>query len=171
MGILVGDGGVGVGVEFSDFNAARCGRGLMGRAPLSADETAEGALSFCLSSFSSSSELLKRRRVPARTATGDSDLGCSEAADLGRYLGNEEEATLPFFERRVAARVRIPEAGLGVLLTESGREGRSSEGDLITFTDTRPRAEAFESGVAVLIVAWDGDLASPIDMRGADGLT
>jgi hypothetical protein len=106
VGILVGVGGVEVGAEFNGFNAARCGRGLMGRAPLSADETAEGALSFPFSSLSSSSELLKRRRVPARTVTGDNVLGCSEATDLGRYLGNEEEATLPFFGRSAAARVR-----------------------------------------------------------------
>lgn len=151
VGILVGVEGVGVGAEFNDFNAARCGRGLMGRAPLSVDEeTAVGTVSF---SFSSSSELLKRRRVPARTVTGDKVLGCSEAADLGRYLGNEEETRLPFFERSVAARARMAEAGLGVLLTESGLGGRSSEGDLIRVVDTRPRVEAFESGVAVLIVA------------------
>lgn len=150
VGILVGVGGVEVGAEFNDFNAARCGRGLMGRAPFSVDKAAAGTVSF---SFSSSSELLKRRRVPARTVTGDNVLGCSEAADLGRYLGNEEETRLPFFERSVVARVRMAEAGLGVLLTESGLGGRSSEGDLIRVVDTRPRVEAFESGVAVLIVA------------------
>lgn len=167
--ILVGVGGVEVGVVFNVLSAARCGRGLIGRAPLSADEATEDVPDFRFSSFSSSSELLKRRRVPARTATGDGGFSCSEAADFGRYLGNEEATRLVFFARRVPARVRMPD--LGVLLAESTDFGGcSSEVVLAAVPDTRLRVETFESGVAVLVVAWDGDLVSPIDARGGDGL-
>lgn len=74
---------------FKALSAARCGRGLIGRVTLSTDEVEEAA-SFCFSSFSLSSELLRRRLVPARTVTGDGGLGCSDIAVFGRYLGNDE---------------------------------------------------------------------------------
>lgn len=144
-------GGVGVGLVFNAFNAARCGRGLMGRAPLSMDEAAVGVRDFCLSSFSSSSELLNRRRVPARTVTGEGGLRCSDAVDLGRYLGNDEAAILGFFARRVAALVRMP--GLGVSPVDSDLGGCSSEEVLFIAADARLRVVPFESGVAVLMVA------------------
>jgi len=100
---LVGVGGV--EVVFKTLSAACCGRGL------TTDE-AEGIADFCLSSFSLSSELLRRRLVPARTATGGGGLGCSYVAVLGRYLGNDEAIISCFFARRDAARVKIPDLGV-----------------------------------------------------------
>lgn len=79
---LVGVGGVEAGVVSNVFNAARCGRGLMGRAPLSEEGMVVGVLDLCLSIFPSSLEPLNRRRVPARTFTGEGGLTCSETVDL-----------------------------------------------------------------------------------------
>jgi hypothetical protein len=80
--ILGGVEGVEVGVVFNAFNATRCGRGLMGRKPLSEEETVVGVPDLCLSTFASSSEPLNRRRVPARTFTGEGGLTVSEVVDL-----------------------------------------------------------------------------------------
>ena len=69
-----------------DLSAARCGSGLMGRLSLGPDSGR-----FC--SFLSSSESLRRLRVPTRTGCGDGGFsGISEGltADLGLYLGRAE---------------------------------------------------------------------------------
>jgi hypothetical protein len=148
---LVGVGGAGEGLVFKFLSAARCGRGLMGRGPLFADEV-ETTADFCFSSFSLSSEVLRRRLVPARTVTGDGGLGCSGAAVLGRYLGNDEVVGgLAFFVRRTAARVRMP--ALGVLEADSGFGGGCSTDDgRAILVDTRRRVLALDSGVPVLMV-------------------
>jgi hypothetical protein len=147
--ILVGVGGVEVEVVFNAFNAARCGRGLMGRTSLSEEETVVGVLDLRLSTLSSSSEPLNRRRVPARTFTGEGGLAVSEVVDLGRYLGSDEVVMACVFARRAAALVVTP--GLGRRPADSGLGGKSSGGALLF--DTRLRVLPFDSGVAVLLVA------------------
>ena len=70
---------------------ALCGNGLIGLSTLSAGERREPlplSESFC--SPSSSSEVLKRLRVPTRTGERGFLVG-STIADLGRYFGNADE--------------------------------------------------------------------------------
>jgi hypothetical protein len=81
-------------------------------------------------------------------------------------LGKDEVATVCVFARRAAALVVTP--GLGRRPADSSLGGGSSGG--VRLIDTRPRVLPLDSGVAVLIVAWDGDLRSPIDARGVAGL-
>jgi hypothetical protein len=108
VGELFGDG-LRELVRFA-VSAARCGRGLIGRSCFfSADTAAPPTGLFCCSALFSSSDVLRRRRVPARKDTGDGGFvkGCSRAADLGRYFGSADAdvaEALRLRGRSVAAR-------------------------------------------------------------------
>ncbi len=72
------------------LRAARCGRGLIGRALFSAGEVTAIAGLFC-DSFFSSSDVLRRRRVLVRTSTGEGGFAdCSTTTDFGRYFGSAD---------------------------------------------------------------------------------
>lgn len=112
VGELFGDG-LRELVRFA-VSAARCGRGLIGRSCFfSADTPGPPPTGlFCCSALFSSSDVLRRRRVPARTVTGDGGFvaGCSRAADLGRYFGSADTVVavaLRLRERSVAARLLL----------------------------------------------------------------
>lgn len=115
------------------FKAARWGRGLIGRDVFSAEDDAGAAVSGRFCSFFSSSDVLRRRRVPA--LRGEDGFAGSTTADFGRYLGKAEVA-LRLFGRRVEDLCGTT----GVALAWS------SEEDLAPDAETRLRETVLEGG-------------------------
>jgi hypothetical protein len=152
------------GVEFTAlrlaFSAARWGSGLIGRDPFSDGEQLGATfLSNGRSSFSSSE--LKRLREPVR---GEGGFEGSTTTDLGRNLGNAD-ADPGFLGRS-------EDEGLVAPTPTESRDfvGGSSIDDLCKPADTLRRVTVLESGVPARFNVWDGDLMSPIEVRGVDGL-
>lgn len=111
----------GGGVEGLTFIAERlilivalCGKGLIGRESFSVNEGRvflSSAPGVAFLSSLSSSELLKRLRVPARAGEGGFKPPSSIATDLGRYFG-KADCTLPVLVRGLSVADRItPEIG------------------------------------------------------------
>lgn len=141
------------------FSAARCGRGLIGRDLFSDGEQPDSTFP-CkgLSSFSSSE--LKRLREPVR---GEGGFEGSTTADRGRSLGNAD-ADPRFLGRSEEVGLVAPTP------TESRDFVGCSSIDLCNPADTRRRVAVLESGVPTRFNGCVGDLTSPIEVRGADGL-
>ena len=153
-------GGVALTALMLAFSAARCGSGLIGRNCFSDGEQFNATFpSNGLSSFSSSE--LKRLRDPVR---GDGGFEGSTTADLGRNLGNADAE--PGFLGR------SEDEGLVALTPMESKDfvGGSSIDDRCKPVDTRRRVTVLESGVGGGLNWSDGDLISPIEVRGADGL-
>lgn len=155
---------VGVVLVMLTLSATLCGRGLIGLETFEDGEWLYCAFFWSRFSCFSSSELLNRRRVPARTGEG----GCfvSINADFGRYFGSPED-TAGTRGRSDEARVSPTLGGVG---DSTGLDGCSSDNSLLAAADIRLRVIVFESGVATLFEVCGGGLVSPMEERGAAGL-
>lgn len=138
------------------FNAARWGRGLMGRDVFSDGERMVSPLAGTRLSSFSSSELISGLRVPVR---GEGGLATSINVDFGRYFGRADEAAA-VLGRSVDTLVALPES--------SGLGDCSSMDALCNPADTRRRVTVFDSGVPTRFV-WECAVTSPIEARGAAG--
>ena len=142
------------------FSAALCGSGPIGRNCFSDGEQLVATLPpNGLSSFSSSE--LKRLREPVR---GDGGFEGSTTVDRGRNLG-KADAEPGFLGRS-------EDDGLVAPTLPESRDfvGGSSIDDRCNPVDTRRRVTVLESGGAAGFNGWDGDLMSPMEVLGADGL-
>lgn len=176
LGIVGDDGGfnfegvegVAGGVAFTaddDFNAARCGRGLIGLVFRSTDGDAWGLR--CSFPPSSDEEVLRRRRAPALAGAGEGGFIVSAAMALERSLGSADAAGgFALLGRRDDPLVGAGPVGVALL---SGLFAISSVEERLCWPETRLRVIGFASGVFSRLLGFArGRLSPPIEARGAE---